>query len=88
MAAIDFDKVITETAAVARKLDALVRLANDHKAASFEERRTAALSACELIARAGVLEKIAKAQAWFLENRVHFERAQKAAALIQTFRGR
>lgn len=84
----DFDKTIAELGALATRLEALVRLACDYKGATLEERRTAALTVCELLESSGALAKVEKAKRWALANRVHFERAQKLGAFISAVRGR
>ncbi len=84
---VDFDKLATDVAAVVVKLGGLVRLATN-RGATLEERRTAAMTACDLLASTGALEKVEKARQWIHANRVHLQRAQQAAAFLSTFRGR
>jgi len=85
---VDFDRILTETGALVTRLEALVRQACDRKGASMQDRREAAMAACELIADSGALRRLEQARQWAKANRVHLERAQKAAAFFDVLRGR
>lgn len=65
----------------------LVRLANDTRT-TVDERRTAAVQACERIARVGLLEKLEALRRWAVANGVTLKRAHSLASFLDTFRGR
>lgn len=63
----------------------LVRLATDHRT-TIDERRNAALQACERIARSGMLEKADALKAWIAGNANSLRRAHSLASFLDTFR--
>lgn len=65
----------------------LVRLATN-KGATLEERRTAALQACERIARSGMLEKADALRLWMVQNANSLRRAHSLASFLDTFRAK
>jgi hypothetical protein len=85
--ALDLDGTIKGFHALTSELEKLVRLATDTRT-PIEERRNAALAACEGLARSGALELVGKTRAFLEKNRVHLDRARHAAGLLDSFRGR
>jgi hypothetical protein len=65
----------------------LVRLAND-KHTTVDERRAAALKACERIHRTGLIEKLEALKRWAIDNGTALKRAHSVASFLDTFRGR
>ena len=65
----------------------LVRLAID-RGTSAEERRTAALKACERIAKSGMLDKAEALKQWMFANANSLKRAHSLASFLDTFRAR
>jgi hypothetical protein len=65
----------------------LVRLATG-RGATVEERRSAAVQACERIARSGLLEKAEALKAWMTANANTIKRAHSLASFLDTFRAR
>lgn len=89
MAVENLDLLATVRAAgkLASEIAADVRTATNLRA-SMDERRRAAMEACERIERSNVLAKLELAQAWVAANAPHIQRAIKAAEFIQALRGR
>lgn len=89
MGAENLDLVGTLRAAgkLASEIAADVRQATNLRA-SMDERRRAAMQACERIERSQVLPKLELAQAWVAANAGRIEGALKAAQFIQALRGR
>lgn len=71
---------------LALRVEALTKLSVD-RSASLEERRTAALTACEILHGAGVFQRIAELRAWIEKNKTILDRAIKMAGAISGFRG-
>ena len=68
------------------QIDKLATLATD-RAATENERRTAAVEACIRLRRANVFAKARQALTWIRDNRSRFEALQKGAAFLQSLRG-
>jgi hypothetical protein len=65
----------------------LVRLATDPRT-PIEERRNAALAACDRIARSGMIEKAESLKSWIAANANSLRRAHSLASFLDTFRAR
>jgi hypothetical protein len=83
----DIDGTVELLGQLVDAIDKLVRLATD-PAAALEERRNAAMSACERIASTRVLEKVRALLPWYEANKRTIARALKGADLINDIFGR
>jgi hypothetical protein len=86
--AFDLEATIDLALKVSEEIDKLVTRAVDHRGQTIEERRNAAMAACERIHMSGVLPKLREAQTWIKANRVHFTRALSLGSFLNSFRGR
>jgi hypothetical protein len=83
----DIEGTVNLLGQIADEIEKLVRSATT-PGGTIEERRNAAMLACERIAQTGIIDKVKKLRPWYDANKRTIARALKGADLINDLFGR